>query len=315
MGIKWISAAVRQLKFPTSINRHSLSSEHSSTSLNNLISKASESYIRLELAKAKDYLAEAVELWASAPPYATMNQDGAEIFALDLMIQAAGRDFVDNPLPQDMAMGFLQNKAFNQRLSFGVRSKLAEASKETFEVSRSLFPSSLSRITLNGSDSKFPLYLQKGRYLLHVFHDDKLAAYWIDVIDKNNTRVEEIKTQALWNAYPLDILRAAFQASRLAELKVETSLSVFYWDEFHQTKESLLVPRQKTMTLTTTQNLKDLGFDLPKTHAIEEVSSVEGSSIFRSPIFWTITGIVVAGLIGWGIYEATNSSSARVHTP
>ncbi len=279
-------------------------------SLDTKIKAASDAYLKLQLDEAEENLVDALELLSRAPPYPQMQHDAMEITALRLMVSDTrdSNGALNSKINHPEALPFCKNEGFLSRLSFKLQRSIREILVPSHELSSENFPEPVDRLFVYQQEARLPVKMSEGRSLIFILNKNNLHTYWLDLENKT-PRFTKMISRNLWAHTSLPKLREALQKTKPPHLQ-PASLTVVVKEDTGRLSPLLIssLPRQLVAP-----NLNLSKQTLPLPLAEPTVTETSKKTIFQSPWFWIVTGIL-AGVGGYMVYEATRDPLV-VHTP
>ncbi len=292
----WLKSIYKTLPLPVQQTRADMIHKDG-RSLESLINELTTALLSVDSTLADESFKLALELISEQPPYSSLSDDLIEMSAL-----MAGREpekiLESNELPYFLA--WQTDPRFLSRIPTKARDLLGTHSAQNLEIKKS--PVSGERLFLQGSEIKFPLKLQTGRYFIQSLSNGILRNYWW-TLSPNASSAQLVLERSIWSyTFRKDWTSIVFASKPKS---VQTNyVQVVFVDKYK--KISHIQYGSRDPSGATYNNYKNPFADIFKDPPEEETKT----SILKSPWFW-IGSAVVAGTVAYFAYDASHERVAK----
>ncbi len=305
---EWLTSTLKNIQiFNSGASRHSLY-DSQSENLDSKIKFANRKYLELNYQETSAGIRDAGKLIMSSLPYSSLRTDIIELAALEQMMAEDAGDYEPFFDPRSFASDF----DYLEKLPEGIRERIRSSSPEVVQLPiSSLNFGNNARIILNGREVQSPLkVISNSRYLLQAFNQMSVMAGWLTT-ENGKPEFKELWRKNIWITLPETTLAIALKKSRPKMLKSDSQVGILIGNqEDAEVKAfSMGVSARAISTPPSALPLNPVGFE-----DFDKKDSSESNSVFKSPWFWVVTGVVLAGVTGLVIHQATQETKV-IETP
>lgn len=296
---RWTQSFLKRVPIESANDRQKIKNSDGE-SLATKIKAASQAYLELRLDDVRTLTDEALALIAQQWPYAKLQSDIQELYALKLMASS------DSGSLSTDTLSFASQADFISNLPVKYQTLVTSQNLRSVKVDAALLGGTFERYFIFGKSATPPFVLKTGRWLVYGIQSDEVSAFWISVspIETAAPTVERLWTRSIWKNIPHSTLKSQLIASKPNHL-TSAGITVIV-QEAGQDGSPLLISSSPAETASN----KELANNPWPEHFSTEISREnESSSIFKSPWFWVIAG-TAAGLGGYLAFQSSHGQSA-----